>query len=267
VSYIAVIIFGLVEGLTEFLPVSSTGHMILLEEWLALPGSPAFAETFRIVVQLPAILAVVLYFWKRLWPFSADKSFSSAVLLWMKIIVAFLPAAVSGLFLDDFLEAWFFNPLSISIALIAGGIVLLLLEKYPAPVQFSRAEEIGFRVALGIGLFQCLAMMPGTSRSAATIIGAMILGASRPAAAEFSFFLAIPTMVGATAYKTVKTGLDLSASEWLLIGAGGLTAFITAWLVVASFMAYIRKRPFAPFAWYRLALGAVILLLLGAGYL
>ncbi|NLN94043.1 MAG: undecaprenyl-diphosphate phosphatase [Candidatus Hydrogenedens sp.] len=266
-SCISVIIFGLVEGLTEFLPVSSTGHMILLEEWLSLPGSPAFAETFRIVVQLPAILAVVLYFWKRLWPFSSGTDFNTVFLLWVKICVAFLPAAVIGFFLDDYLEAWFFNPTSISIALIIGGIVLLLLEKRPPETRFNRAEEIGFRIALAIGFFQCLAMMPGTSRSAATIIGAMILGASRPAAAEFSFFLAIPTMLGATAYKTVKTGLDLSTSEWGLIAVGGIVAFVTAWLVVASFMAYIQKRPYAPFAWYRMVLGVVILALLGLGYL
>ena len=241
--------------------------MILLEEWLSLPGSPAFAETFRIVVQLPAILAVVLYFWKRLWPFSSGTDFNTVFLLWVKICVAFLPAAVIGFILDDYLDAWFFNPTSISIALIIGGIVLLLLEKRPPETRFNRAEEIGFRIALAIGFFQCLAMMPGTSRSAATIIGAMILGASRPAAAEFSFFLAIPTMLGATAYKTVISGLDLSTSEWGLIAVGGIVAVVTAWLVVASFMAYIQKRPYAPFAWYRMVLGVVILALLGLGYL
>lgn len=265
-SLIKVLLFGIVEGLTEFLPVSSTGHMIVIERWLTLGGSPGFAETFMIVIQLPAILAVVLYFRARLFPFYPGADTPAVLRLWFKIAVAFLPAAVLGLLFDDIIEEWFFNPLSVSVALIIGGAVLLLLERPGRAPRYERVADIGFGIALVIGLFQCLAMMPGTSRSAATIIGAMVLGASRPAAAEFSFFLAVPTMLGATVFKTLKSGLDLSGGEWLLIGAGGLASFITAYLVVAAFMHYIQRRDFKPFGYYRIALGALILFLLWMGW-
>lgn len=265
-SLIKVLLFGIVEGLTEFLPVSSTGHMIVIERWLTLGGSPGFAETFMIVIQLPAILAVVLYFRARLFPFYPGTDTPATIRLWFKIAVAFLPAAVAGVLFDDFIEGWFFNPLSVSIALVVGGIALLFLEYPGRTARFEHIADIGFRTALGIGLFQCLAMMPGTSRSAATIIGAMILGASRPAAAEFSFFLAVPTMLGATAFKILKSGLDLSSSEWLLIGLGGAVSFLTAYFVVAVFMRYIQHHDFKPFGYYRIALGALILLLLWMGW-
>jgi undecaprenyl-diphosphatase len=262
VLFLKVIILGIVEGLTEFLPVSSTGHLILLERWLTLEGSPGFAETFMIVIQLPAILAVVLYFWSRLFPFHPKADTAATFHLWIKIGIAFLPAAVFGILLDDLIESWFFNPLSVSLALIVGGVVLLLLEYKRGAFRLEQVSDIGFKVALGIGIFQCLAMMPGTSRSAATIIGAMLLGASRPAAAEFSFFLAIPTMLGATVYKTLKSGLVLNANEWMLIAIGGLVSFITAYIVVAAFMNYIRRYSFRPFGYYRIVLGILILLLL-----
>lgn len=263
---IKTILLGIVEGLTEFLPVSSTGHLILVERWLTLSGSPGFTETFMIVIQLPAILAVVLYFWSRLWPFHSGADTFNTCVLWIKIGIAFLPAAVLGVLLDHRIEAWFFNPTSVSIMLVLGGLALLALERAKIYPHFEEVTEIGVAVALGIGCFQCLAMMPGTSRSAATIIGAMALGASRPAAAEFSFFLAIPTMLGATVYKSVRSGLSLDAREWGLIGLGGLVAFVTAYFVVAAFMNYIRRHSFAPFAYYRILLGVLILTLLAAGW-
>lgn len=264
-TLIKVIILGIVEGATEFLPVSSTGHLILLERWMPLKGSPGFAETFMIVIQLPAILAVVVYFWERLYPFHRNADTRSACWLWVKIIVAFYPAALLGVLLGDSIETWFFNPFSIAVALIAGGLVLLYLEAAPRDARVERAVDIGLGMALGIGLFQCLAMIPGTSRSAATIIGAILLGASRPAAAEFSFFLAVPTMLGATAYKTFKTGLNLALGEWVLIMVGGAVAFVTAYVVVGAFMNYIRQNSFRPFGKYRIVLGLFILLLLLVG--
>lgn len=261
-TFIKVLIFGFVEGLTEFLPVSSTGHMIILERWLTLQGSEDFATTFMIVIQLPAILAVVLYFRKKLFPFYPGTDTPAVFLLWIKIAVAFIPAALLGFLFDDYIESLFFNPFSVSLALIVGGIVLYFIERSIRKVRFERVAEIGFLLALCIGLFQCFAMMPGVSRSAATIIGALLLGAARPAAAEFSFFLAIPTMLGATVYKSLKSGLTLEPIEWLWIGVGGLVAFMTAYAVIAAFMRYIQQRDFKIFAIYRIALGSLLLVLL-----
>ncbi len=264
-SLIKAVILGIVEGATEFLPVSSTGHLILLERWLPLEGSPGFAETFMIVIQLPAILAVVVYFRKRLFPFFPETDTWATCWLWVKVITAFYPAALLGLLLGDAIEGLFFNPFSIAVALIIGGLILLYLEFAPPEPRFEQVTDIGLGMALAIGVFQCAAMIPGTSRSAATIIGAMILGASRPAAAEFSFFLAVPTMLGATAYKVVKSGFNLSVGEWVLIVVGGITAFLTAYVVVAAFMNYIRRNSYKPFGKYRIALGVLILLILLAG--
>ncbi|MCK5861820.1 MAG: undecaprenyl-diphosphate phosphatase [Candidatus Hydrogenedentes bacterium] len=257
---IKVTLLGLVEGLTEFLPVSSTGHLILLERLFTLSGTPGFRETFMIVIQLPAILAVVLYFWKQLWPFQPKENTRQICILWFKIGIAFLPAAIFGVLFNDFIEAWFFGSTSVAIALVIGGVIILGIERAQLTPRYEEASDIGWSAALGIGLFQCLAMIPGTSRSAATIIGAMLLGANRRAAAEFSFFLAIPTMMGATVYKTVKTGLHLEIREWTLIALGGFVSFITAYVVVALFMNYIRRHSFTPFGYYRIVLGIFILL-------
>ena len=258
---IKVFILGVVEGLTEFLPVSSTGHLILMEKMFTLSGSPGFRETFMIVIQLPAILAVVLYFWKQLWPFREQTDTIKTCILWMKIGVSFLPAALLGALFNDVIEEFFFDSTSVAIALVVGGLAILAIERVHLTAHYNEATDIGWMSALGIGVFQCLAMIPGTSRSAATIVGAMLLGANRRAAAEFSFFLAIPTMIGATPYKIVKTGLHLENKEWLFIVLGGLVAFITAYIVVAVFMNYIRRHSFTPFGYYRIVLGAVILLL------
>jgi undecaprenyl-diphosphatase len=253
------VIFAVVEGITEFLPVSSTGHMILLEEFLHFQQSERFPAVFMVVIQLPAILAVVLYFWPTLWPFGKSQEDRDAVFgLWARIAVAVLPAVVLGFLFDDFIEERLFNPLVVACALLAGGVVLLLLERGGRQPRFERAGEAGFGRALAVGFFQCLAMIPGTSRSAATIIGGMLLGASRAAAAEFSFFLAIPTMLGATALKVVKTGAAFTPMEWTLLAIGSAVAFGVAYGVVALFMNYIRRHDFKVFGYYRSALALAV---------
>lgn len=258
---LSVIILGIIEGLTEFLPISSTGHLILLEDRLPLGETPGFAETFMIAIQLPAILAVALYFRHQLIPYREGQIDWSIVWQWYKIIVAFLPAAVLGALFDDTIERLFFNPQSVATALIVGGVVLLVLEYRRLLPRYTTVESIGFRMAAAIGLLQCLAMIPGTSRSAATIIGAMMLGVSRAAAAEFSFFLAIPTMLGATTYRIVKNGIAFTLEEWMLTALGSMVAFGTAYLVVALFMSYIRRYSFKPFGLYRILLGCGVLVL------
>lgn len=259
--YLKAVILAVVEGFTEFLPISSTGHMILVDEFVKLSPDKAFVDAFLIMIQLPAIVAVVAYFWKDLWPLVKDADETKArIVLWIKIVIAFLPAAALGALLDNFIEAKLFNPVVVAIALLAGGVLLIALEYRRRQVVFATAREIAFGTAILIGFIQCLAMIPGTSRSAATIIGAMALGTSRVAAAEFSFFLAIPTMFGATAYKVMKTGLHFTAEQWLVVGVASVVSFAVAYAVVAVFMNYIRRRDFKPFGYYRIALAVVVLL-------
>jgi len=260
VIYAKAAFLAIVEGLTEFLPVSSTGHMILVDEWMKLSEDTAFTDAFMVAIQLPAILSVVAYFWKDLWPFLPDKAETiKRIRLWITIGVGFMPAAVLGLLLDDFIEAHLFNAITVASALLIGGIVLLLLESRPRSGGVATARDIPLMMALGIGFIQCLAMIPGTSRSAATIIGAMLLGASRIAAAEFSFFLAIPTMLGATALKLLKNGMAFTGEQWLVLAIGSIVAFLVAYAVVAGLMAYIRRHDFRPFGYYRIALGLFVL--------
>lgn len=258
--YAKAIFLAIVEGVTEFLPVSSTGHMILVNEWMKLSEDTAFSDAFMVAIQLPAILSVVVYFWKDLWPFLPDmEETRKRIRLWITIGVGFLPAAVFGLLLDDFIEEHLFNAVTVALALLAGGIVLLLLERRPRTGGVPAARDIPMMMALGIGFIQCLAMIPGTSRSAATIIGAMLLGASRLAAAEFSFFLAIPTMLGATALTLYKNGLAFTSEQWMVLGVGSVVSFLVAYAVVAGLMAYIRRHDFRPFGYYRIALGLLVL--------
>lgn len=257
--YLKAVFLAVVQGLTEFLPVSSTGHMILVDEFLKLSPDKSFSEAFMVMIQLPSILAVVAYFWKDLWPFVQDRAETRArIVLWMKIVLAFLPAAVLGVLLHGLIGK-LFHPYTVAVTLLAGGIVLILLERRKHAGQIRAARDIGFRTALLIGLIQCAAMIPGTSRSAATIIGAMILGASRMAAAEFSFFLAIPTMFGATAFEVMKNGLDFTGEQWAVVGVGSIVSFAVAYAVVAAFMGYIRRHDFKPFGYYRIALGVLVL--------
>lgn len=260
IVYLKALVLAAVEGITEFLPISSTGHLILVERGLQLTDDPSFNLAFIVIIQLPAILSVVLYFWKDLWPFVSEADERTQKLtLWAKILVAFVPAALLGPFVSDFLETHLLAPVPVSIALLVGGIILILIEQRPRDPSVSTVAEITFKTAFIIGLFQCLAMFPGTSRSAATIIGAMLLGASRPVAAKFSFFLAIPTMFGATVYTLVKNGLSFTNQEWAILAGGSVVSFLVAYAVIAVFMGYIRRGSFAVFGYYRVALAVIVL--------
>lgn len=258
--FLKAILLAVVEGVTEFLPISSTGHLILLDQFVLLSADKAFTDTFIIVIQAPAILSVVLYFWKELWPFAGDmERRRETVALWFKIAAAFAPAAVLGVLLDKHIEALLSQPSTVAVALIVGGIILIILERRHKAPRILEAARLNYWTALGIGFFQCLAMIPGTSRSAATIIGAMLLGASRPVAAEFSFFLAIPTMLAATGYKLVFSGASFTVQQWAALAVGGVVSFITAYGVVAFLMHYIRRHDFQLFGYYRIVLGAIVL--------
>ncbi|MBP6859766.1 MAG: undecaprenyl-diphosphate phosphatase [Candidatus Magasanikbacteria bacterium] len=260
------IILGLVEGVTEFLPISSTGHLIVINNWLRFGES--FTALFDVVIQLGAILAVIVVFWKKLWPFGKDPIKKTTTLnvlsvtIWYKTILAVVPALVLGAIFGGLIEEKLFNPIVVAIALIVGGIVLIAVEKKQsissAPLLTS---AISYRTAFYIGLFQCLAMIPGTSRSAATIIGAMLLGASRGAAVEFSFFLAIPTMLAASAYSVLKHGFVITDNELLILVTGFITAFLVALAVVKFFLRYIQNHDFKSFGYYRIGLGLVVFIL------
>jgi undecaprenyl-diphosphatase len=260
-DFINAILLGIVEGFTEFLPISSTGHLILVNNFIGFTGS--FAHMFDVVIQLGAILAVVIYFWKRLLPFGISKPAAEKAAtwtLWWKTLVAVIPALIIGGTLGKYIENKLFNPYVVSVALVVGGILLLFIERNIRISKINSISELNFKTVLIIGLIQCLAMIPGTSRSAATIIGAMLLGSSRIVAVEFSFFLAIPTMVAATGYSILKSGLHLNSREIALTGTGFLVSFLVAWIVIAAFMKFIGRRNFKPFGYYRIILGAVVLL-------
>lgn len=260
------ILLGIVEGVTEFLPVSSTGHMIIVDQFVKMSENEAFTAAFQVIIQLGAILSVVVYFWKRLWPFSGTKEEQHGKwVLWGKVVVGVLPAVVLGLLFDDFIEEKLFNAVTVSIALVFYGIVLIFMEKRNEKKDhfaITDVKDLTIKAALIIGFFQCLAMVPGTSRSAATIIGGLVLGLNRSAAAEFSFFLAIPTMFGATLLKIVKEGFAFTGAEWGLIGIGFVVSFIVALGVIKLFMGYITKKGFKPFGYYRIVMGIVVLLLM-----
>jgi len=266
---ILVIILAIVEGITEFLPVSSTGHMILVNQFIGGEYlSPTFINSFLIIIQLGAILSVVVYFWKDISPFvETKKELGLRFKLWMKIIVGVLPAMVIGLLLDNIIDKYFMNnTLIIAITLIVYGVIFIGIEvvyklKNIKP-KVKKFSDLKYGTAFLIGFFQCLAMIPGTSRSGATIIGALLLGLSRPLAAEFSFYLAIPTMFGATALKLLKNGLAFTQMEWSYLALGSAIAFVVAYIVIKWFMDFIKKRSFASFGLYRIILGIIVIILL-----
>lgn len=264
-----VLLLSFVEGLTEFIPVSSTGHMILVEKFIKLSGNKTFVDAFQIIIQLGAILSVVVYYWDKIWPFSRTISKyerSEIIMMWIKIVIAVLPAVVLGFLFDDVIEKYFFNWVNVSVMLVVYGIILIWLESGKKKKgKIKNIRDLPIPVAVGVGLFQCLAMIPGTSRSAATIIGGVLLGLDRVLATEFSFFLAIPTMMGASFLKIVKDGLSLSGYEWFLIGLGFIFSFIFAYGVIRVFMAYIKKHDFKILGYYRIILGATMLLLFLTG--
>ncbi|MFH0862037.1 MAG: undecaprenyl-diphosphate phosphatase [Candidatus Altiarchaeota archaeon] len=251
------VILGIVEGLTEFLPVSSTGHLIILNSFLDFTG--AFADTFDIVIQFGAILAVLVYFRGRLNLFANGKVRPQALELWKKALVGFIPAAVIGATGGIMLQKLLFNPYIVAVALLVGGVALIWVECRKMKANIPSVASLSYRTAFTIGLIQCLAFIPGTSRSAATILGAMALGCSRIAAAEYSFYLAIPTMAAASGYSLLKAGVDLSGRELLLLGVGFSASFLVAWAVIAGFMDYVTIRDFKIFGYYRIILGLTVL--------
>lgn len=259
------IILGIVEGITEWLPVSSTGHMILVDEFLKLKVSPEFMEMFLVVIQLGAILAVILIFWKKIFPFTFDNGIkikTETFSMWFKIIVACIPAAVVGLLWDDELNALFYNPTTVAVMLIVFGILFIVIENYNKgkKSKINSLADITYTIAMVIGLFQLIAaVFPGTSRSGATIVGALLIGVSRTVAAEFTFFLAIPVMFGASALKLLKFGFAFTGADIVLLVVGMVVAFVVSILAIKFLMSYIKKNDFKVFGWYRIVLGLMVL--------
>lgn len=260
-------LFGVVEGITEWLPISSTGHMILLNEFVHMDVEEDFWNMFLVVIQLGAILAVVLLFWNKIFPFDFTKKGKKILRkdvwdMWFKIVAACIPAAVVGVFFDEILERYLYNPFTVAVMLILFGAGFLLIEnrnrgKKP---RIDSLQAIGYREAVLIGLFQLIAaIFPGTSRSGATILGGLMIGVSRTVAAEFTFFLAIPVMLGASLLKLVKFGFDFTGTEAAILAAGMIVAFAVSMAVIRFLMGYIRRHDFKVFGWYRIVLGALVL--------
>lgn len=259
-----VILLGIVEGITEWLPISSTGHLILVDEFVKLKMSPEFMNMFNVVIQLGAILAVVVLYFKKLWPFGSDKTArqkESVLILWSKVIVGCIPAGITGILLNDWMEEKFYNAYVVSAALIIYGICFIVLENRNAGKKFTteKLSQISYRAALGVGLFQMLSLIPGTSRSGSTILGAMLLGLSRGVAAEFSFFMSIPVMFGASFLKILKFGLKFTPTELLFLVIGMITAFIVSLIAIKFLMGYIKRNDFKAFGYYRIILGIIVI--------
>ena len=262
------VLFGIVEGITEWLPVSSTGHLILLNEFINLDVTEAFQSMFDVVIQLGAILAVIVLFFHKLNPFSPKKSVKAKRRtweLWFKVVAAIIPSGVVGILFDDWMDAHLHNGIVVALALIAYGVAFIHVEKMNAGKEFAidNVYKIDYKTALLIGAFQCLSLVPGTSRSGSTILGGILLGVSRGAAAEFSFFMAIPTMLGASAIKLLKffleTGFGMTGMEFGILLTGMVVSFIVSLLVIKGLMEYVRKHSFSAFGIYRIGLGAVVL--------
>ncbi|MBD5531394.1 MAG: undecaprenyl-diphosphate phosphatase [Lachnospiraceae bacterium] len=262
------ILFGIVEGITEWLPISSTGHMILLNELLPLKVSDEFYSMFEVVIQLGAIMAVVVLFWQKIWPFQWKDRTKPVIkkdifIMWFQIVAACIPAAVVGLLFDDVLEKYLYNYVVVALSLIVFGVAFIVVENRNRGVRpvVTSMRQMTYKTALIIGMFQLIAaVFPGTSRSGATIVGALMIGVSRTVAAEFTFFLAIPVMLGASLLKLVKYGFAFTGQEvWILL-TGMLVAFVVSLFVLKFLMDYIKKHDFKVFGWYRIALGALVLL-------
>ena len=279
IEFLKAVLFGIVEGITEWLPISSTGHMILLDEFVKLDVSEDFLQMYLVVIQLGAILAVVVLFWNQIWPFGKDNKTKPVKqsgflsyckrdiwILWFKIIAACLPAAVVGIFFDEYFEKLFYNGVCVAAALIVFGIGFILIENRNKgrSVKINSLSEITFQTAFMIGVFQLIAaVFPGTSRSGATILGALLIGVSRTVAAEFTFFLAIPVMFGASLLKIVKFGFSFSGNEIMILATGMITAFVVSIFVIRFLMGYIKKHDFKVFGWYRIILGTIVLIYFG----
>ncbi len=272
------LLFGFVEGVTEWLPISSTGHMILLEKFvnykqsINIPDVEKFMEMFRVVIQLGAIMAVVVLFWKKIWPFELNKKTEMAkksnfikwdiMNLWFHILVASVPAAIIGLFLDDWMDQHFYRFEVVAVTLLVYGILFIIVEERnkKKEARITSLSDITYTTAALIGIFQILALIPGTSRSGATIVGALLIGLSRTVAAEFTFYLAIPIMFGASLLKIVKFGLNFTGTEFLILVVAMITAFLVSIAVIKFLMDYIKKHDFKIFGYYRIILGIIVLL-------
>lgn len=268
------IILGIIEGITEWLPISSTGHLIIADEFIKLGMTDEFMEMFNVVIQLGAILAVVVIFWNKMWPFTADKTKGYNYItkgnglikkdvmdMWFKVIAAMLPAAIVGIPFDNYFEKHFHNWQVVSATLIAYGVLFIVIEKInkSRKPKVNSIPELSYKTALLIGCFQALSLIPGTSRSGSTILGAMILGVSRVAGAEFSFFLAVPVMFGASLIKLLKFGFTFTGMELAVLAVGTLTSFIVSVIAIKFLISYVRRHDFSLFGYYRIALGVIVI--------
>lgn len=262
---IKTVVLGIVQGITEWLPISSTGHMLLVDEFLQLHVTPQFKAVFMVVIQLGSILAVAVLYFHKLNPFSKKKTRiqrKATINLWVKVMIGSIPVAIIGVLLDDILDELFYNYTTIAVALIVYGILFIIIEnrnktRYPTMTTF---EDVSYTKAFCIGLFQSLAVIPGTSRSGSTILGASLLGTSREIAAEFSFFMAIPAMLGASGLKLLKAGFHFTSAEWIILLVGSLVAFVVSVLAIRFLMNYIKNKDFKLFGYYRIVLGVIVLL-------
>jgi undecaprenyl-diphosphatase len=263
IEIIKAIIFGIVEGITEWLPISSTGHMILVEEFIKFNASAEFMEMFRVVIQLGAIMAVVLLYFHKLNPFASGKSLKQkkdTMDIWFKVIVGVLPAGILGVLFDDWFDAHFYNYQTVALTLIVYGILFIIIENRNKRkrAKINSFKDLSYINALYIGIFQVLSLIPGTSRSGATILGAIILGTSRNIAAEYSFFLSIPVMFGASALKLIKFGFDFTGLELAVLLTGMVAAFIVSVIAIRFLIKYIKNNDFKAFGWYRIILGILV---------
>ena len=266
IEWLKVVFLGIVEGITEWLPISSTGHMLLVDEFIKLNVSDAFKDMFFVVIQLGAILAVVVIFWNKMWPFQMPKESQSIIKkdrfsLWIKVVVSCIPGAAVTLLFDDYVEAHFHTPVVIAIALIFYGIAFIIIENRNKNkvARINTLEEISYKDAFLIGVFQVLSIVPGTSRSGSTIIGGLLMGISRVAIAEFTFFMAVPVMFGLSAIKIIKFGFNFTHTELAILIWGMVIAFTVSIIVIKFLMSYIKKHDFKIFGWYRIILGIVVL--------
>ena len=267
IEILKVVVLGIVEGVTEWLPISSTGHMLLVDEFIHMNVSDSFKDMFFVVIQLGAILAVVMLFWDKMWPFQTkDKSKpvirKNVFSMWFKVVVACIPGAIVTLLFDDYIEAHLHTPTVIALALVIYGVAFIVVENWnkTRTPKVLALEDISYKTAFIIGLFQVLSIIPGTSRSGSTIIGALTIGVSRVAAAEFTFFLAVPVMIGLSFIKILKFGLSFTSAELMTLAIGCVVAFLVSVLVIKFLMSYIKKRDFKIFGWYRIGLGVILLL-------
>ncbi|MDD3413471.1 MAG: undecaprenyl-diphosphate phosphatase [Lachnospiraceae bacterium] len=267
IEILKVVFLGIVEGITEWLPISSTGHMLLVDEFITLNMSEEFKEMFFVVIQLGAILAVVVIFWNKMFPFQFQDKQKPIIKkdifsLWFKVVVACIPGAIVTILFDDYIDAHLHTPIVIAIALIFYGIAFILIEDWNKKRTSTvvNLSDITYQTALMIGLFQVLSIIPGTSRSGATIIGALLIGVSRVAAAEFTFFLAVPVMFGLSAIKIIKFGFSFTSAELIALGIGMAVAFTVSVFVIKFLMGYIKRHDFKLFGWYRIMLGIMVLL-------